>query len=352
MNFDQASKRPLISVLLNSFNSERFISQQIDSILAQTYTNFELVICDNHSTDRTADIVAGYIQKDPRVKWIQNESNLGISLSFQKGLRLCVGELIAPSDSDDFWLPGKLETQLAYLQSHPATDLVFTDSMIVNDDLSLELGSFQKKLGNPFCGESISIQMLLKRNLVPLHTVMFRSALISKILPLPLGYVHDSWIALVSSMNCPLGFIDQCTVRYRQHAANTVGAWVRGSSFYLKQCNDPAFIMEYFIGKADLLVGFQRLLGIRGGEAARHALKEKIINQEALFAVLRATSFWRFVCKLFKAAWVILKSRQKYHLKQLFFLAFCWRGIRKLRLSGETFDISILPAGYKRWGEP
>ena len=132
----KTNSNPLVSVIMSAYNGEKYLGEQIKSILDQSYSNLELIICDDHSTDRTPEIVDEFAQKDPRVKWVRNDRNLNVALTFQKHCHLCRGEYIAPADQDDFWLPKKLEKQVAYLQSNPHVELVFTDDMIANEDLS------------------------------------------------------------------------------------------------------------------------------------------------------------------------------------------------------------------------
>lgn len=328
--------KPLVSIMLIVLNGERYISEQIDSILAQTYTNLELIVCDDCSTDRTPEIVREYMRKDSRVRLAQNERNLRVSATFGAHCHLCRGEFIAPSDHDDFWLPQKIELMVDYLLKHPETDLVFTDSMVTSSELSEKRGSFQRTIGNPSHGEPIPIDVLLERNLVAFHTSMFRKNLIPKIVPIPQGFMYDIWTTLVCSLNSPLGYLDQCLDLYRQHQSNMVGVSTRGLKYYFKRLGDREFLQGHYNAKSELQAIYQKLLALGASPAAQRALKEKMANQTVLLATMRATSFLQFVSRLAKAAWTILQSNQKYHLKQCLFLAFAWGGIKKLRLDNEA----------------
>jgi glycosyltransferase involved in cell wall biosynthesis len=330
----KSDAQPLVSVILPVLNGERYIPDQIDSILAQTYSNLELIVCDDCSTDRTAEIVREYMRKDPRVRLAQNEKNLKVSATFQAHCHLCRGEFIAPSDHDDFWLPEKIGLMVDYLQKHPETDLVFTDSMVMNSDLSEKKGSFQRTIGNPSRGGPVPIDVLLERNLVAFHASMFRKKLISKIVPIPQGFMYDIWTALVCSLNSPLGYIDRCLDLYRQHQSNMVGVSSRGLKYYFKRLSDDEFLREHYKVKLELQTIYQRLLDLGASPSAQNVLKEKIANQAALLAAMRAKNFPQFIGKLAKAAWAILKSNQKYHLKQCLFMLLSWPGIRKLKLQG------------------
>jgi glycosyltransferase involved in cell wall biosynthesis len=334
MDSTQDLKRPLVSVILIVRNGGDYLSPQIDSILAQTYSNLELLVCDDCSTDGTPGFVQDYMRRDSRVRYVRNEVNLRVSLTFEKQCHLCRGEFIAPSDADDFWLPQKIEKQVAYLIAHPNTQLVFTDDMIVNKDLSIKMGSFQKTMGNHSSGGDISINSLLERNVLAFHVSCFRRTMVPKLLPMPEQSIlmYDAWAALVCSLTGPIGYINECLVLYRQHQSNMVGAGVRDAAFYFKRVNDRSFLGDYIRDKSGQMTIHKRLLAMDPDNEARKALTEKVDNQASLLAVAQAESFSRFVSRLVAAASTILKTSQKYHFKQWVFLTLSWGGIKKMKL--------------------
>lgn len=105
----------LVSIITPSYNSSRFISQTIESILSQTYTNWELLITDDCSTDKTREIVKSYQRKDPRIKFFQLKENSGPGVARNHSIEMAKGRFIAFCDSDDRWYPEKLEKQLAFM---------------------------------------------------------------------------------------------------------------------------------------------------------------------------------------------------------------------------------------------
>lgn len=113
------SKFPLISVVMPVYNSAKYLPLAIESILNQTYTDFELIIIDDGSTDASREIIKKYAQQDRRIKTKRNPSNLGICLSLNYGLSLAKGKYIARMDSDDWSYPERLGEQLAFMKSHP-----------------------------------------------------------------------------------------------------------------------------------------------------------------------------------------------------------------------------------------
>lgn len=106
--------KPLISVIMPTYNCGRFIKESIDSVLAQSYTNWEIIIVDDCSTDDTERIVGTY--EDSRIHYMRNERNIGTALTRNKALLEAKGKYIAFLDADDVWLPEKLEKQLAFMQ--------------------------------------------------------------------------------------------------------------------------------------------------------------------------------------------------------------------------------------------
>jgi glycosyltransferase involved in cell wall biosynthesis len=102
------TEQPLVSVAMCTYNGEKFINLQLDSILAQTYHNLELVIVDDGSTDETFNIISDYAKKDGRIKCFKNEVNLGFNKNYERAIKLTTGEFIAISDQDDIWLPHKM----------------------------------------------------------------------------------------------------------------------------------------------------------------------------------------------------------------------------------------------------
>ena len=108
----------LVSIIMPTYNCGRFISETIESIQTQTYTNWEIVIVDDCSTDNTKEVVDKYIAKDNRIKYHCLESNSGAAVARTKSMELADGEYIAFCDSDDLWMPDKLEKQLAFMQKN------------------------------------------------------------------------------------------------------------------------------------------------------------------------------------------------------------------------------------------
>jgi glycosyltransferase involved in cell wall biosynthesis len=123
---------PLVSVVMPTYNAERFLSQAVNSILAQTYTNFELILVDDGSTDQTPVLLHDYRIREPRVVLHTFEKNSGIAAALNQGLSLAQGKYYARMDADDISLPGRLEQQVAYLETHPAVGVLGCGATVID----------------------------------------------------------------------------------------------------------------------------------------------------------------------------------------------------------------------------
>lgn len=123
---------PAVSVLMPVYNGERFLAEAIDSILGQTFTDFEFVIVDDGSTDASPAILADYASRDPRIR-VLTQANAGIVAALNRGLAECRAPLVARMDADDISLPTRLERQVAFLGGHPAVAVVGTAFQLVSD---------------------------------------------------------------------------------------------------------------------------------------------------------------------------------------------------------------------------
>lgn len=127
------SATPLISVIIPAYNAEKFIAATLDSVLSQTYPHLEIIVVDDGSQDRTAEIVAAYAQHDRRLTLLR-QSNQGVAAARNLAIEQSTGEYIAPIDADDIWYPQKLEKQLALmLHSEPTVGLIYGWSAYINE---------------------------------------------------------------------------------------------------------------------------------------------------------------------------------------------------------------------------
>lgn len=210
----QSSPHPKLTIHMCTYNRAHTIQQAIDSVLEQTYTDWELLILDDASTDTTQEIVSTYIS-DNRIKYIRNENNLGITRNRNKALSLSLGEYIAVLDSDDYWIDTtKLEQQVNFLDTTRTHALVGTYMHVVDDQ-----GTLVKKVSYPRSNSYIHNTLLLK-NMFCHSSVMYRKDVVVRLggydESLAIWEDYDLWlrIGLQSAYaNLPL-----YTTAYRIHA--------------------------------------------------------------------------------------------------------------------------------------
>lgn len=126
-------QQPLISIVLPTYNGARYIRQSIESCLAQTFADFELIIVNDCSTDETGQLAAGYAAKDQRVRVIHNETNRRLPLSLNIGFQQAKGKFFTWTSDDNIYAPGALQAMLNVLLSHTETDLVYSDYSLINE---------------------------------------------------------------------------------------------------------------------------------------------------------------------------------------------------------------------------
>ena len=123
-------KNPKVTVLMSVYNGEKYLQEAIDSILEQTFKDFEFLIINDGSTDKTGEILESY--HDLRIKIINNEKNIGLTKSLNKGLKLARGEYIARQDADDISMPERLEKEVEFLETHQDYAVVGAFAKIIN----------------------------------------------------------------------------------------------------------------------------------------------------------------------------------------------------------------------------
>lgn len=226
----------MIDILLAAYNGEKYLSQQIDSILAQSDSEWHLYICDDGSDDRTYDIALDYARRYPeRITAQKNEAPSGSACAnFMGMLKRSRAEYVMFSDQDDFWQPDKIRLTLEKMKEMEQAYgdcplLVHTDMEIVDSELNRISPSFVRFQGlNPKCD---TLNRLLCQNNVTGCTVMMNRALAELVRDAPAAdmLMHDWWIALTATAFGRIGFVDKPLSKYRQHGGNQLGAVNNGS---------------------------------------------------------------------------------------------------------------------------
>jgi glycosyltransferase involved in cell wall biosynthesis len=128
------SSVPLVSIVLPTYNGARYLAQSIDSCMAQTYQDWELIIVDDHSTDDTPAIISSYMGRDPRIRALRNPTNRKLPASLNAGFAEARGELFTWTSDDNCYRPEALEEMVAFLKGDPSIDFVYTDFTLVDDE--------------------------------------------------------------------------------------------------------------------------------------------------------------------------------------------------------------------------
>lgn len=243
---------PRIAILLPTWNGERFLRAQVDSLLAQDYPDFIIVCRDDGSRDASPAIIADYAARFPQRFHIvpADGRNLGASGSFawlmgyvltHKTALGLASAWVMPSDQDDVWHADKLRRSMARMQALEAESpglplLVHGDLEVVDESLATIAPSFVRYQGlQPL---RIRFARLLVSNTVTGCTALCNEALLRRALPIPPAAVmHDWWLALVAGAFGRLSFIDAPLLQYRQHGANTIGA---------REYRPPALLQDFW----------------------------------------------------------------------------------------------------------
>jgi glycosyltransferase involved in cell wall biosynthesis len=162
---------PLISIITPSYNSAPYIKETIESVLQQTYPNWEMIIVDDCSTDDSKEIVKRYIQEDKRIKLISNQENIGVAQSRNRAIEEANGDYIALLDSDDIWVPNKLEKQIELMEEKNI--LMSFSAYTIIDEKSETIGHYPIK-------EKVTYSDMLKTSSIGTLTTIYNANKLGK----------------------------------------------------------------------------------------------------------------------------------------------------------------------------
>ncbi len=218
-----------ISVALCTWNGEKFLRAQLESIAAQTRPVQEIVICDDCSGDTTPQIIRDFAggSRIP-VRFEMNATRLGVTKNFEKAISLCSGQLIFLSDQDDTWRKDKV-AKLSACFSDPEIGLAFSNAEVVREDLSPagynlwhSIWFDSREQERVRAGDALPV--LLRHAVAAGSTLAFRARYVPMILPIPdLPHCHDIWITLLIACVAKIYPLNENLVRHRLHSSNTVG---------------------------------------------------------------------------------------------------------------------------------
>ena len=218
---------PKIEILLATYNGEKYVGEQIDSIINQTYNNWELLIRDDNSKDRTLEILKEYEKKDKRIKIIEDKKgNLGFVKNFEELLNNSKEDWVMFSDQDDYWLENKIEKYVAILNTSSEDILkkpmlIHSNSFICDDNLEIIKDEFiNSKIANKYNEDDFYFAYFVQGS-----TVLINRKIIDLALPFSKNVtVHDRYFHLLAEFLGKRIFINESLIKYRQHSNNKIGA--------------------------------------------------------------------------------------------------------------------------------
>lgn len=217
--------QPKVSVALAAYNGEKYIRQQLDSIIAQDYPLYEIIIVDDFSKDSTDEILIQYQTTYPDlIRVYFNPENLGYIKNFEKALSLCSADFIALSDQDDIWDADKIRKLLDNMGTN---DAIYSDARLIDAESKLLTSSFTEFSGKKTINKHF-IDLCIN-NTVTGCTMMVRKDLVSRAIPFPSCIPHDHWLALLAMDGGGLVYFPEALVSYRQHENNAIGAKPSGT---------------------------------------------------------------------------------------------------------------------------
>lgn len=197
-----------------TYDGRDFVGEQLTSILGQTEPPDEIVVCDDHSSDGTDEVVAEFAQRHDSIRLIRNPQQLGIRANFEQAIRESEGDLVFLSDQDDVWFPHKVSLMRPGFDD-PEVNLVRADAIVVDADLQPRgktLLERHRRAGR-------------RRRLTPFgvfgSAMAFRASLQRVVLPIPEPWPHDVWIAFVASALGEEAVVDEPVQLYRRHEASS-----------------------------------------------------------------------------------------------------------------------------------
>lgn len=221
----------LISIAMATYNGEKYLREQLESIYAQTYKNIEVVVTDDGSSDKTVEILEEYA-KSHGLRYYINETNLGFVKNFEKAVNLCKGDYIGLSDQDDIWLPHKLSTLMENIGDNL---LICSDAKLIDENNNM-IADSQFEYSNKSKNILLTFKKLAIRNYVQGCTILMRKELVQYAHPFPLGIKsHDHWYGLIAATHDRIIFCKEALIMYRQHANNQIGAYHYAASSLLSK---------------------------------------------------------------------------------------------------------------------
>lgn len=276
-----------ISVVICTYNGEKYIEELVQSILTQSRKADEIIICDDGSTDYTLEKINKILDKfDGDKKIISNEHRLGVTKNFEKGITNATGDIIFLSDQDDIWLENKIETMMELFYERESCVLVFSNAQIYENGYKSKTIFDLLNVNPTNCIKDRNF--FLKRAFIPGTTMAFKRKYVLELMPFPIEWIHDGWIAINAKIYGEIEYIDKCLMIYRLHNDNTIGmsySLVDKINSYIKNMSYLEEVRYTMYNRYKHLYEFQ---------------KDKVSDNKYLCEVKKCIRFWDTTKKISK----------------------------------------------------
>ena len=304
---NKLSSLPLVSIIMNCYNGEKFLTEAVDSVIAQTYKNWEIVFFDNASTDRSEEIIKSY--KNDKIKYYSSRTNTTLGKARNSALSKCSGLFIAFLDVDDLWLPRKLEKQIP-LFINSKVGVVICDTYFFEDNKNVKQHYKFKKppTGNVFSD-------LLVNSFISLETVIIRKECLQE-----LDHFFDERFSMIEEydfflrilLNWELDYVDEVLAKWRIHAFSWT--WKKADQFPIEReimidkfnTNIVDFNLEYSseieaLKIRGLINNFELLWAENKGRSARGLIKHDVFYSRKILILFIFSFFpYRMYCSVKK----------------------------------------------------
>lgn len=212
-----------ISVIVASYNYENFIKNTLESILSQTYTNFEVIVVDDCSMDNSVELINEFAKKDNRIKLFVNEENIGLKNTILKGIENAKGEWIAFLESDDIWQPDCLEKRVEVLNKNSDIGLIFNHVEVFGDEDRIKQMNYQIEKTHKFLVGKVFPRSMLydmggTNKILTFSAVMIKKEYLkSEYFNTPVDKLLDWWLYIHIAKDCDFYYIPEKLTRWRLH---------------------------------------------------------------------------------------------------------------------------------------
>lgn len=226
----------LVSVVLPTYNGEKYLEEQLRSLMDQSYHNLEIIIVDDKSTDNSLKIINNLASIDNRIKVYANSRNLGLVPNYLKGASLARGEFICVCDQDDYWRKDRIELLRSLLEEDEENMMAYSDIEICDEDLKpirSSLGFNETRLRKGYLRElsflkNVTTHMMVRKKVNDMMTIVSDDA----------PFMHDHLMLILSAGLGKIVYTKEKLIKYRQHSGNQIGA------FYPSVINKDTIISE------------------------------------------------------------------------------------------------------------